>query len=192
MTPVCCRRRSICPGSEWRTPATATWRATPAGAGWPRPTSRVSPASWRGTRWCWRSWSRPGTRTPCSPCAGSAAAGRSPSPWPGPPPGSTPWCATTWCPAPISPALPVRLPTTRQRPAAASLSVSLSPGYQTIITPRERTRQRRWALRSRNKWLIINIILHQVFFNKPTNQPEAAMTSIQKQYTQDPYRSDSR
>ena len=39
---------------------------------------------------------------------------------------------------------------------------------------------------------LINIILHhQVFFNKPTNQPEAAMTSIQKQYTQDPYRSDS-
>ena len=37
-----------------------------------------------------------------------------------------------------------------------------------------------------------NLTLHQVFFNKPTNQPEAAMTSIQKQYTQDPYRSDSR
>jgi len=28
----------------------------------------------------------------------------------------------------------------------------------------------------------------EVFFNKPTSQPESSMTSIQKQYTQDPYR----
>ena len=31
--------------------------------------------------------------------------------------------------------------------------------------------------------------MFQVFFSKPTTQPEAALTSIQKQYTQDPYRS---
>ena len=30
--------------------------------------------------------------------------------------------------------------------------------------------------------------LLQVFFSKPTTQPEATLTSIQKQYTQDPYR----
>ena len=28
----------------------------------------------------------------------------------------------------------------------------------------------------------------QVFFSKPTAHPEATLTSIQKQYTQDPYR----
>ena len=34
----------------------------------------------------------------------------------------------------------------------------------------------------------IHFLQFQVFFSKPTSGPEAGLTTIQKQYTQDPYR----
>lgn len=56
---------------------------------------------------------------------------------------ATPLWATTWCPGHTFHQLPVRLPTTRQRRAEASLCVNLWPGYPIIITSKEKVLQRR-------------------------------------------------